>query len=175
MTLQDRHLDNPNGFQGAGCTRKSSEIRTGELMESLERFHQSRSVIEDFTSRTLAAIPSDFGRLYYVSSLKDPNTGRYQHDGLMNLYSHPSVQAALTHCHEELFSRILETSLSHQERDLRNCLNTAGDQFWDVVESWKENRDFVTMCPGDLPDYLNDLFCSNMNALLAIFSAHRVN
>lgn len=144
-------------------------------MESAERFLQSRSLIEDFTSRTLAAIPSDFGRLYYVSSLKDPGTGRYQHDGLMNLYSQPSVQAALTHCHEELFLRILETPLSHQEHDLRNCLNTAGDQFWAVVESWRESRDFKTMCPGGLPGYLSDLFCSNMNALLAIFTAHRIN
>jgi hypothetical protein len=144
-------------------------------MESLERFHQSRSVIEEFTSRTLAAIPSDFGRLYYVSSLKDQRTGRYQHDGLMNLYSEPSVQAALTHCHEELFSRILETPLSNQERDLRNCLDTAGDKFWAIVESWRESRHFKTMCPGGLPGYLDELFCSNMNALLAIFSTNRVN
>ena len=92
-------------------------------MESLERFRQSRSVIEDFTSRTLAAIPSDFGRLYYVSSLKDESTGRYTHEGLMDLYSDNSVQAALAQCHEELFSRILETPLKHQERDLRDCLN----------------------------------------------------
>lgn len=144
-------------------------------MEPLERFHQSRSVIEDFTSRTLAAIPSDFGRLYYISSLKDEKTGRYQHEGLMNLYSEPSVQAALTHCHEELFSRILETPLSHQERDLRNCLGAAGDEFWIVVESWRESHYFRTMCPQGLPSYLDDLFCSNMNALLAIFSSKRVN
>ena len=119
-------------------------------MESLERFHQSRSVIEDFTSRTLAAIPSDFGRLYYISSLKDEKTGRYQHEGLMNLYSEPSVQAALTHCHEELFSRILETPLSHQERDLRNCLGAAGDEFWIVVESWRESHYFQDHVPGGL-------------------------
>jgi hypothetical protein len=144
-------------------------------VESLERFRQSRSVIEDFTSRTLAAIPSDFGRLYYVSSLKDRDTGRYQHDGLMNLYSEPSVQAALVHCHEELFSRILETPLSHQERDLRNCLGVAGDQFWAVVQSWRESRYFRNMCPEGLPDYLSELFCSNMNALLVIFSANRAN
>lgn len=144
-------------------------------MESLERFHQSRSVIEDFTSRTLAAIPSDFGRLYYVSSLKDEETGRYTHDGLLNLYSETSVQAALAHCHEELFSRILETPLSYQERDLRKCLDAAGDEFWAVIQSWRENRLFRAMCPVGLPSYLDELFCSNMNALLAIFSANRVN
>jgi hypothetical protein len=154
---------------------KKFRNQNGGFVESLERFSQSRSVIEDFTSRTLAAIPSDFGRLYYISSLKDSSTGRYKHEGLMDLYSENSVQAALTHCHEELFSRILETPLSRQERDLRKCLDAAGDQFWDVVESWRESRFFRCLCPGGLPAYLDDLFCSNMSALLAIFSASRAN
>jgi hypothetical protein len=175
LTLQDHEIDNSNTFSCGGCEGKSSEIRTGDFVESLERFHQSRSVIEDFTSRTLASIPSDFGRLYYVSSLKDANSGRYRHDGLMNLYPEDSVQAALAHCHEELFSRILETSLSHQERDLRQCLGPAGDKFWAVVESWRESRFFRAMCPEGLPGYLDDLFCSNMAALLAIFSEDPAN
>src|ERR1700676_1809660 len=111
MTLQDHHLDTSGAFGSVGCKRKSSEIRTGEPVESLERFRQSRTVIEDFTSRTLAAIRSDFGRLYYISSLKDPGTGSYEHDGLKQLYSEGSVQSALAHCHAELFARILETPL----------------------------------------------------------------
>ena len=144
-------------------------------MESLEHFRQNRSVIEDFTSRTLAVIPSVFGRLYYVSSLKDPTTGRYLHDGLMDVYSESSVQPALAQCHEELFSRILETPLKEQERDLRNCMDSAGDKFWDVVENWRCSRDYQAMCPQGLPDYLSELFRSNMGALLEIFSANRVN
>ena len=144
-------------------------------MESLERFQQSRAVIEDFSSQTLAAISSDFGRLYYISSLKDSDSGRYEHDGLMSLYPETAVQTGLSHCHEELFSRILETPLSDQERDLRECLNSAGDKYWDVVESWRETRYFRKMCPLGLPDYLHDLFCSNMGALLAIFSSNKPN
>jgi hypothetical protein len=144
-------------------------------VESLERFQQSRAVIEDFSSQTLAAISSDFGRLYYVSSLKDSNSGRYEHDGLTSLYSENAVQAALSHCHEELFSRILETPLKEQERDLGACLGSAGDQYWDVIKSWSENRYFKNMCPEGLPDYLQDLFSSNMGALLAIFSSRKPN
>jgi len=144
-------------------------------VESIERFQQSRAVIEDFSSQTLAAISSDFGRLYYVSSLKDSNSGRYEHDGLMSLYPENAVQAALSHCHEELFSRILETPLKEQERDLRECLDSAGDNYRDVIESWRENRYFQNMCPEGLPNYLHDLFCSNMGALLAIFSTNKPN
>ena len=144
-------------------------------MESLERFQQSRAVIEDFSSQTLAAIPTDFGRLYYVSSLKNADSGRYEHDGLKSLYSENAVQAGLSHCHEELFSRILETPLREQERDLHACLGSAGDKYRDVVESWRETRYFKEMCPEGLPDYLHDLFCSNMGALLAIFSSNQPN
>ena len=143
-------------------------------MGSIERFQQNRWVIEDFTSRTLAVIPSDFGRLYYVSSLKDSATSRYQHDGLAELYSEDSVQVALEQCHEELFSRVLESPLPEQERDLRKCLDSAGDRFWAIVESWREDGSVQAMCPEGLPSYLKDLFCSNLAALLAIFSSQRV-
>jgi hypothetical protein len=154
---------------------KSSEIRTGDFLETLERFHRSRSVIEDFTSRTLAVIPSDFGRLYYIGSLRDPETGQYRHDGLMALYSDNSVQEALTHCHEELFTRILETPLSDQQRDMTKCLESAGDQFWNLVLTWRENPGFQAMFPDGLPSYLGDLFFSNIGAMLAILSSKQVN
>ena len=144
-------------------------------MESLERFQQSRAVIEDFSSQTLAAIHSDFGRLHYVSSLKDSDSGRYEHDGLMSLYPENAVQMALSHCHEELFSRILETPLGEQAIDLRACLGVAGDEYGEVVQTWLKNRCFQKMCPEGLPDYLHDLFCSNMEALLAIFSSSKLN
>jgi hypothetical protein len=162
-------------LHSGGFKEKSSESRTGAIVESIERFQQSRAVVEDFSSQTLAAISTDFARLYYVSSLKDANSGRYEHDGLTSLYSENAVQAALSHCHEELFSRILETPLRDQERDLHACLGSAGEKYWDVIESWRENRDFQSMCPEGLPDYLQDLFCSNMAALLAIFSSKKPN
>lgn len=175
MTLQSRYLDKPKIQRRGKFEQKSSEIRTGDPVEPFESFQQSRAVIEDFSSQTLAAISSDFGRLYYVASLKSLDSGRYEHDGLMSLYPESAVQAALAHCHEELFARILETPLEEQERDLRHCLDSAGDQYWDVVEGWQENRDFQVMCPESLPDYLHDLFCSNMSALLSIFTSRRVN
>src|SRR6266853_1716385 len=159
-------MNNSGRFQGVDCTRKGSEIRTGDLVGSFERFQQSHCVIEDFTSRTLAVIPSDFGRLYYVSSLKNAATGRYRHDGLVQVYSENSVQEALEQCHEELFSRILETPLPEQERDLRKCFDMNSDRLSSFVDGWLKDKSFQVMCPEGLPTYLKDLFCSNLAALL---------
>lgn len=140
-------------------------------MVSLARFQQSRAVIEDFSSTTLAAIPSDFGRLGYISSLRYSATGRYEHDGLLSIYSESAVQEALTSCHEEIFSRILETSLREQAHDFRRCMDTAGDSAEDLMRSWRAEGSFQAMCPDGVPDYLHELFCSNMGALLAIVAS----
>jgi len=175
MTLPDRHRDSAARPLADAWKEKSSEIRTGDLVEPLEGFQQSRAVIEDFSCRTLAAIPSDFGRLYYLSSLRDSASGRYVHDGLTSLYSDGAVQTGLAHCHEQLFSRILEMPLREQGRDLSACLDSAGKQGWDLVRKLKERENLQGMCPHGSPDYLHDLFRSNVSALLAVVAADRFN
>jgi len=139
-------------------------------MGSLEQFQQNRRLIEDITSRTLAAIPSDYGRLYYLYSLWDAETGQYEHEGLANVYSRDSVQSGLAHCHEELFSRILETSLSEQENDLRVFLRGASEKLRRAMEAWRADESLRVICPPGLPTYLSDLFCSNVGVLLDVFS-----
>jgi hypothetical protein len=153
-----------------GRGEKGSEIGTGTLVESVERFQQSRRVTEDFTSRTLAAIPSDLGKLYYVGSLRDHQTGRYLHEGLISIYSEASVQAALSQCHEELFTRILETPLEEQEADWRMSFAPKGEYAW-IPEDGGPVDSPRSLAPDGLPDYLADLFCSNAVALQAVISS----
>ncbi|MGO9641354.1 MAG: hypothetical protein ACLP1Y_08635 [Candidatus Acidiferrales bacterium] len=141
-------------------------------MESLERFQQSRRVIEDFTSRSLAAIPNDYARLFYISSLRDPLTGHYRHDGLETVYGTESVQLALSHCHEELFGRILEIPLEQQEWDLRISLAGLDGGIGEALERWKDQPDYAELLPEKLPNYLLDLFASNFRLLLGILSEH---
>ena len=139
-------------------------------METLERFQQNRRVIEDFTSQTLAAIPCDYGRLLYIASLRDLANGRYRHEGLSAIYPEEAVQQALAHCHEELFAKILETSLERQEWDLRSCLGTLEGEFWGVAARWQKLEFYRVLLPTGATAYLRDLFCSNMRALLGLLA-----
>jgi hypothetical protein len=162
------------GDRGGGREAlKSSENGTGGLVAALEQFQQNRRVIEDFTSRTLAAISGDYARLLYISSLRDLASGHYHHEGLLAVYPETSVQEALTHCHEELFARILEAPLEQQEWDLRNCLGNLEGGFWGVAGRWRELQSYRLMLPVGVPSYLQDLFCSNLRALLSIFAEAR--
>jgi len=139
-------------------------------VENLERFQQNRRIVEDFTTRTLAAIPSDFGRLLYVALLRDLASGRYLHEGLSANYPDEAVQQALAHCHDELFAKILETPLERQEWDLRSCLGALEGEFWGIVTRWEKLEFYRVLLPADAPGYLQELFCSNLRTLLGLLA-----
>lgn len=140
-------------------------------MRTLTQLQQNRRIILDFTLTTLAGIPSLFSRLAYVASLRDLSSGRYEHAGLAALYSPESIQEALMLCHEQVFERILETPLSAQEADLRICLQTMEEGLCHSVDHWARMESYRLLMPENAPEYLKELFCSNLRALLEIFHA----
>lgn len=137
----------------------------------LTDLQQNRRIIQDFTENSLAAIPEAFGRLTYMASLRDLSTGRYEHSGLVAVYPEGSVQQALTRCHEEIFEGILERPLEEQERDLRACLGAMREGLPVTVRSWKRLESYRVLMPEASPEYLKELFCSNLRALLEIVGA----
>jgi hypothetical protein len=137
-------------------------------MGTLTQLQQNRRVIQDFTTTTLAAIPSAFARLTYLASLRDLSSGRYEHAGLTAVYPQAAVQQALEQCHEEIFERILESALAEQEQDLRAYLEAMQDGLCVAVQQWRKLEAYRTLLPAESPDYLKELFCSNIRALLEI-------
>ncbi len=139
-------------------------------MESLERFHQYQRIIDDFTSNTLVAIPSDFGRLVHIATLRDLISGQYKHEGLEALYSAPAVHEALLYCHEEIFQKILETPLERQEVLLRGWFAGLEGESSEIAGRWLELEVYRMLVPLGTPEYLRDLFFSNFHLLLNLLS-----
>ena len=132
------------------------------------QLEQNRNIIHDFAMNTLSGIPTDFARLTYISSLRNLSTGRYEHMGLAALYPEEAIQQALKQCHEEVFQRILETPLTLQEKDLHNCLEGMEGSLNANISRWRQMKAYRILMPEDSPDYLKELFCSNLCALLEI-------
>jgi hypothetical protein len=137
-------------------------------MRTLTQLQQNRRVIQDFTLTTLAGIPGLFARLAYIASLRDLSSGRYEHAGLSTLYPDEAIQQALQLCHEQIFERILESPLSSQREDLRACLAGMEGGLPGAVSHWRRIESYRFLVPEAVPDYLKDLFCSNLRALLEI-------
>jgi hypothetical protein len=132
---------------------------------------RNKCVVRDFTATTLAAIPNLFGRLIYIASLRDLSSGTYEHAGLAALYSQHAIQEALECCHHEIFQRVLETPLSIQADDLRECLQGMPGSFESTVSHWRQMESYRILPPANAPDYLRELFFSNLHALLEILEA----
>lgn len=137
-------------------------------MRTLTQLQQNRRVIQDFTLTTLAGIPGFFSRLIYISSLRDLSSGRYEHAGLAALYPDEAIQQALQLCHEQIFDRILEIPLSSQLEDFRACLATMEGGLAGAVSHWRRMETYRVLSPAQSPDYLKELFCSNLRVLLEI-------
>ncbi len=151
-----------------GGVRKCSVNGTNHGMRTLTQFQQNRRIVQDFTLTTLAAIPGLFARLTYVSSLRDLSSGRYEHAGLAALYPDAAIQQALQLCHEQIFERILETPLAIQLKDLQACLAAMEGGLPVAVSHWLRMEAYRVLVPEQSPDYLKELFCSNLRALLEI-------
>lgn len=132
------------------------------------QLEQNRHIVHDFAVTTLATLPNDYSRLTYIASLRDLSSGKYEHAGLAALYPPEAIQQALKQCHEEIFDRILETPLALQEGDLRTCLEGMDGAFAATIGHWKQMEAYRILMPEESPDYLKELFCSNVRALLAV-------
>jgi len=138
---------------------------------TLTQLQQNRRVIQDFASTTLAVIPTAFARLAYMASLRDLSSGRYEHQGLITVYQREAVQQALEQCHEEIFESILESTLREQEQDLRAYLESTESGLEVTAAHWRKLEAYRTLLPLEAPDYLKELFCSNIRALLEMIDS----
>jgi hypothetical protein len=137
-------------------------------MDTLTQLQQNRRIIHDLTLSTLARISSSFSRLAYLASLRDISTNVYEHAGLTAVYPQIAVQQALEQCHQELFERILETPLVAQEEDLRTHLGGLPNGSRAAATLWRRLEAYRALLPADAPEYLKELFCSNVRAILEI-------
>jgi hypothetical protein len=134
----------------------------------LTQLQQNRRIIQDFTLTTLAGIHGEFSRLTYMASLRDLSSGKYEHAGLAALYPEDAIQQALNLCHEQIFERVLESPLARQEADLKECLERMPGGLCGTVTHWLRMEAYRVLIPERAPDYLKELFCSNLRALLEI-------
>lgn len=140
------------------------------MTHRFEEFQDSQGIIVDISENSLAAIPTFFGRLNYLASLREAASARYRHYGLEQLYGENAAQFGLALCHAELFYRILEMPLEEQERDLREFLTDLVEPSETVVRNWRRLEPYGAWAPLEASESLLRLFLSNLRILLDLFS-----
>jgi hypothetical protein len=135
----------------------------------LEELSMHRQILADLTSRYLEILPGQFDRLAYLASLRQPSGSSYAHERLSAVYDHDRVSELLRQCHEELFERLLETPLAIQEADLFRYLESLRAATNQNLPACRV--ELKSLIPPGAPDYLKELFCSNLAALLELLES----
>ena len=127
-----------------------------------------RTAVDDLWKHTLSRIPTVYGRLAYLSGLRDPNSGIYRHHGLSAAFGRDESGRALRRSHEEIFLQWQKLALAEKHADLRSYLGTLEDPSRTVVDHWLRSGAYKTQIPSAARPAEGELYCSELEALLEL-------
>ncbi len=127
-----------------------------------------RGPVGDLWRNTLGQIPSLFGRLVYLSSLRDQNTGRYEHHGMAQVFGEEEANEALKDSHSKTFSEWLCYSLEQQKADLDLYLSTFETDKRTILSTWIRLAPYRNLVPATARDVERRLYLTDLETLLEL-------
>ncbi len=130
--------------------------------------------IDDLEHHTLASIDTLLGRVIYIASTRDCNSGNYVHEGLSLRYNPLVAQEALASFHQALFAQLVRVSLADLVSELSAYFESLETDRAQILRSWQELRAYQLLVPSGSDSFSSDLFTSNMKLALAILRARQM-
>jgi hypothetical protein len=128
-----------------------------------------RSATADLFKNTLSRIPTLFGRLAYLASLRDSNSGVYRHHGLASIFGREESRKALSQSHQTVFQEWLNLPLAEKRGDLSQYFEGLEDSLPAVLDHWSNLRTYRGYMPASARESERELFCAEFDVLLETF------
>jgi hypothetical protein len=138
------------------------------MYPSIGRGILDRGARSNVWRNTLSQMPSVFGRLVYLSSLRDPNTGRYQHAGIASMFGEDGADQALRVHHSQTFAEWLCYDLEQQKADLDLYLSAIVDKRQRVVATWSKIAPYRALIPTSASEWEVALYLADFDALFQL-------
>jgi len=122
----------------------------------------------DLWKHTLSQIRHRFGRLVYLSSLRDGNTGLYQHHGLALTMGAEVAADTLRSSHVDCFQEWLTLSLEEQHDDLMQYFAEQDAELKVIVGTWSRLASYRNLLPAGATENERRLFLADLESLLAM-------
>ena len=140
----------------------------GVQRERQRKADERDHAIEDVWVRILSQIPTTFGRVAYVASLRNENTGAYHHFKLALRYTDEEADCFLCASHKQIFREWLNFSLEQQRRDLKEYLEPIEGESEVVLEPWLTLQPYRNLIPSGARDAERLLFISDLEIIVEI-------
>jgi hypothetical protein len=109
-----------------------------------------------------------FGRLVYLSSLRDANTGIYQHFGLAQVFGKKAAEEALRNSHQQAFAQWLCFTLEQQKADLDMYLAGLEGDRRTIVETWIRLAPYRNAVPATAREVERQLYLADLETILEL-------
>ena len=127
-----------------------------------------RNALSDLWKHTLSSIPSTYGKLVCLASLRDPNSGRYRHYGLGTAFGREQSALALQQSHEQVFREWLKMALEQKDADLKQYLEELTEPQALVAANWLRGGYYETLPPDRASRPQRAQFRQELKALLEL-------
>jgi len=127
-----------------------------------------RGAAPDLWRHTLSQIPSVFGRLVYLCSLRDQNTGAYQHYGLAQVFGDQEADQVLRDSHEQAFGEWLCYTLEQQKADLDLYLSGLEGDRRTILETWIRLAPYRNLVPSTAREVERQLYLGDLETILEL-------
>ncbi|MCW5978510.1 MAG: hypothetical protein KIT09_10550 [Bryobacteraceae bacterium] len=138
------------------------------MKRSANKTALDRGAAADLWRHTLSQIPSVFGRLVYLSSLRNPNTDTYEHHGFALMYGQEESSRTLRQSHSQAFAEWLCFTLEEQKADLDLYLSVLGANKRSIVEAWLRLTPYRHLVPGAARKAEKQLYMGDLETLLQL-------
>ena len=125
-----------------------------------------RNALADLWKHTLSQIPSTYGRLVYLASLRDPNSGSYRHHGLSAAFGREESGSALRKSHEDIFLEWLKMPLAQKNADFQNYFECTTESPRKVVAYLTRSESYLSHAPDAARPAQRRQFKMEMETLL---------
>jgi hypothetical protein len=127
-----------------------------------------RSASGDLWKNTLSRIPTVYGRLAYLASLRDTNSGVYRHHGLAGMFGRDETAKAIRESHRSVFYEWLNLPLAEKHEQIIGYLNSLEDSCSVVLDHWVSARPYKNLLPEGVRKMEVELFLRELDALMEI-------
>jgi hypothetical protein len=126
------------------------------------------SRISRYLYRVFDALPSPFAQLAFLTSLRDPYTGHYLHEGWASISSPATVNLALRETHQDVFGSVVDLSLIDLSKELRKHFKSLGEVERRAATLWLETEPYYEMIPEGSSQLCRRFFISQVRFALEL-------
>ena len=127
-----------------------------------------QAILTESWRRTLEGIHTLLGRLAYLASLRNVNTGVYEHFGLSERIGPGEVDRVIRSSHVEAFQQWLCFSLERQKDELEAYFSELTGDRREILSNWLHLGPYAAWVPAESRDVERKLFFSDLEMILEL-------